>query len=157
MARKRDPSQPRKPPEWEVVYVQLLLHADFDDLITYDQLNECLHREFKQNRGPIYRACQELGVMRYRWLEAVPGVGYRVIHANEHVRASNARKKRAQRQFDKMLVVARATDLGVLTDEERTLWDRQNRINVALVGIVNGHEQRINRIEEVLRADGKSI
>lgn len=157
MVARRDPSQPRKPPEWRRIYDGLLANADFDDVITYTALSACLGREFLRSRSPIYRACQELGALRHRWLEAVPGVGYRVIQANEHVHASAARKQRGQRQFDKMLVIARATDLGRLTGDERELWDRQNRINVALVGIVSSHEQRLNRIEELLRADGKTL
>jgi hypothetical protein len=144
-----------KTPEWRLVYTKLLSGADFGDVITYEALDLCLGRPFIRNRGPVYRACQELGAMRFRWLEAIPGVGYRVIAANEHVRASGDRKMRARRQLDKMMVIARATDLAVLTDDERDLWDRQNRVNVALVGIVSAHEQRINRIEEILRADGK--
>lgn len=150
-------SKPRKPPEWRRIYDELLANAEFDDIITYDQLSACLNRAFMRNRGPIYRACHQLGMLRHRWLEAVPGVGYRVIHANEHVRASLDRKQRARRQLDKMQIIARATDLAKLTPEERELWDRQERINVALVGIVDAHEQRINRIEEMLRADGKPI
>jgi hypothetical protein len=83
------------------------------------------------------------------------GVGYRVIQANEHVRASLDRKQRARNQLQKMQVISRATDLARLTFEERELWDRQERINAALVSIVSSHEKRIDRIEEVLRADGK--
>lgn len=144
-----------KPPEWRLIYDQLLTQADFNAIITYADLDGCLGRPFAKNRGPLYRACQELGALRFRWLESVPGVGYRVIEAKEHVRASGDRKLRARRQLDKMMIIARATDLEKLTEEERNLWDRQNRINAALIGIVSAHEQRINRIEEILRADGK--
>jgi hypothetical protein len=133
----------------------LLAAAEFDDVVTYDQLSVCLNREFIRNRGPIYRACHQLGMLRHRWLEAVSGVGYRVIQANEHVRASLDRKQRARNQLQKMQVISRATDLARLTFEERELWDRQERINAALVSIVSSHEKRIDRIEEVLRADGK--
>lgn len=150
MARARRPK-----PEWRMVYDELLTDAEFGDLVTYDQLSACLGRSFQRNRGPVYRACRQLGALRHRWLEAVPGEGYRVIAANEHVRASLDRKERARRQLDTMLVIARSTDLASLTNEERDVWDRQNRINVALVGIMASHEQRINRIEEILRADGK--
>jgi len=146
-----------KTPEWRLIYDQLLSHAEFDDIVTYEDLSTCLKRPFKRNRGPIYRACQEFAALRFRWLEAVPGLGYRVIKAGEHVRASTDRKQRARRQLDKMMVIARATDLAVLTTEERDMWDRQNRINVALVGIVSSHEQRLNRIEDLLRADGKQV
>jgi hypothetical protein len=155
MARRKSSSGPVRKPEWRQVYDGLLAAADFGRLVTYEELSAVLGRRFMNNRGPIYRARQELGHLRLRWLEAVPQQGYRVIDASEHVRVAGDHKVRGQNQFSKMLEVSRATDLHRLTPDELALYDRQNRINVALFGIVTSHEQRIQRIEEILRADGK--
>ena len=112
-----------------------------------------LGRDFEQQRGPIYRARRELGNMRLRWLVAVPTVGYRVIAANEHIHVADDHKHRARRQMTRMLEVSRATDLAKLNPKELDFFDHQNRINMALASITMAHEQRIQRIEAVLRAD----
>jgi hypothetical protein len=156
--RRRRQAQPERKPEWQVVYDQLLASADFEDVVTYEQLSAVLGREFTKNRSPIYRAMEQLGDLRRRWLEAVPQLGYRVIEANEHVRLALSRKERGRRQFTKMLRIGRATDYARLTQDERMLWDEQHRINVQLATITMSHEQRLTRIEEILRDDfGKEI
>jgi hypothetical protein len=148
--------QPRRgKAEWRYIYDELLVDADFGDIITYQALSDCLERDFARNRAPIYRATRELGEVRHRWLIAEPGVGYRVIEANEHVYVAQAHKVRGQRQFSRMIEVDFSTDLAALTDAERDQWDRQNRINFALFSVVSAHEKRLARIEEILRDDGK--
>jgi hypothetical protein len=142
-------------PEWRKIYDHLLAEADYGTVITYPQLSGVLERDFEAQRGPIYRARRELGNLRLRWLTAVPKVGYRVIAANEHIMVADDHKHRARRQMLRMLEVSRATDLERLSQSELDFFDRQNRINMALASITMAHEQRIQRIEAVLRADGK--
>jgi hypothetical protein len=128
-------------PEWRKIYDDLLAEADYGRIVTYLELSEVLGRE--------------LGNLRLRWLIAVPNVGYRVIDANEHIHVADDHKHRARRQMTRMLEVSRATDLAQLKPAELEFFDRQNRINMALASITMAHEQRIQRIESVLRADGK--
>jgi len=144
--------------EWRLVYEELLVNADYGQIITYTELAEVLERDIHDRqrlRAPIARARRELGNLRSMWLVAVPNVGYRVIQANEHVSVADDHKHRGQRQFSRMLDVSRATNLSRLNPEELAVWDNQNRINAFLVTVVRSHESRIRRIEEVLRADGK--
>ena len=142
-------------PEWRKIYDQLLADAEYDTIITYAQLSAVLGRDFEEQRGPIYRARRELGNLRFRWLAAVPKIGYRVIRANEHISVADDHKHRARRQFTRMLEVSRATDLAHLSPEELAHFDRLNRNNNLLATIVMSHEHRLERIEAVLRADGK--
>lgn len=142
-------------PEWKMLYDDLLGAADFGDVITYEMLDDVLGRSFIANRGPLYHARTILGELRSRWIESVPKVGYRVIEANEHVRAANARKRRARCQLGMMMTITRSTDLARLTPEELQRYDAQSRINAALYGIAISHERRLSAIESVLRADGK--
>ena len=142
-------------PEWRKIYDELLDGADYGRIVTYMELSEVLGRKFEDHRSPIYRARRELGNLRLRWLIAVPRVGYRVIDANEHIHVADDHKHRARRQMTRMLEVSRATDLAQLKPAELDFFDRQNRINMALASITMAHEQRIQRIESVLRADGK--
>lgn len=151
--------EPFKPkgelPEWRMVYDQLLASAEFGDVITYQQLDEVLGRRFVDNRAPIYRARTELGDMRHRWLTSVPDVGYRVIDANEHITEAQRHKRRARRQLGFMVKVAEVTDLGRLTQDELVRFDAQARINNTLYLVAVHHEQRLNRIEAIMRDEGK--
>jgi hypothetical protein len=87
----------------------------------------------------------------------VPGVGYRVIEANEMIRVANGHKRKAKRQMTTMVRVAEVTDVSRLTPEELTRFDAQARVNWLLYSAVVRHERRISRIEELLRGEGKDI
>jgi len=65
--------------EWQMVYDDLLVTAEFGQVITYEQLDEALGRRFLDSRSPIYKARTHLGEMRSRWLESVPSEGYRAM------------------------------------------------------------------------------
>lgn len=153
---ERAPFEPKGDlPEWRLIYDKLLEHAEFGDIITIDELDEVLGRSFRDNRSPIYKARERLGEMRQRWIETAPGVGYRVIEANEHMHAAKARKDRAQRQLKRMVNIGEFTDLTRLTPEEMERFDNQSRFNRAVYMAVTSHERRLNRIEDLLRLDGK--
>lgn len=141
-------------PEWQMIYDALLEQADFGDVITYRALEEALGRPFAENRSPLYRARQEMGDRRRRWLEAVPGVGYRVIDAREHLRVAQKHKYRARRQLRTMVRVAEVTDVDRLSPEELASFDSQAKINSMLYLVAVHHEQRIARLEAVLRREG---
>lgn len=142
-------------PEWRLVYDKLLETADFGDVVTLDQLDEVLGRPFADNRGPLYRAREHLGDMRRRWIEPVPGVGYRVIEAAEHMTAAQSRKRRARRQLRAMVKIGEITDLSRLTPEQLVSFDSQAKLNAAIYMALVHHERRLTRLEEILRADGK--
>lgn len=139
--------------EWRMVYERLLEGADFGQVITYAELDEALGRTFVTNRSPIYRAREELGDLRKRWLESVPGVGYRVTNPTDHVRVSVSHRRKSRRQVSISVKVLGATDLGRLAPSDLAKWDTEQRLAFALFGVVN-HEARLRRIEELLRTHG---
>ncbi len=150
------PFQPKGDlPEWRLIYDRLFSGADFGSVVTYEQLDDVLGRPFLDNRSPIYRARTHLGDMRQRWIESVPGVGYRVIEASEHIDAAQRHKRRAKRQLGLMVKVAEVTDLSRLTPEELMRFDTQAKVNQMLYMVAVHHERRLSRIEDILRADGK--
>lgn len=152
------PFEPKgEKPEWRMIYDELLAEADYGGLISYRALQDVLGRPLEDNRSPLYRARLELGEQRHRWLEVVPGVGYRVIEAAEHLRIAQAHKRKARRQFGMMVKVGEVTDLARLTPTELATFDAQQRINVGLFMIAAHHERRIARIEELLREEGKDV
>jgi hypothetical protein len=140
-------------PEWQLVYDALLGDADFGTTITFEQLDEVLGREFVTNRAPLYRARDELGDRRKRWLVPVPGVGYRVTEADEHVRVAHDHKRKSRRQLGMAVRVLTAADLTRLSADGLAEWDAEQKMTFALWAIV-AHENRIKRIEEVLRKEG---
>jgi hypothetical protein len=98
---------------------------------------------------------EHLGEMRRRWLESVPRVGYRVIEAREHLIVAQKKKRRARNQLRGMVRVAEHTDLSRLTPAELASFDSQAKVNAALYMVAMHHERRLNRIESILRDEGK--
>lgn len=141
-------------PEWKIIYDELLAGAEFGTIISYEQLDHVLGREFITNRSPMYRARRHLGEMRQRWMEPVNKAGYRVIEAREHMDAAQQRKRRAKRQLQTMVDIATYTDLGRLTPEELVAFDSQSKINQALAAVALHHERRLRRIEQILQNEG---
>lgn len=155
MSEVRRPFAPKgEMPEWRMLYEALLEQADFGQVISYAELDAVLGRSFEENRNPLYRARREMGDRRRRWLEAVPTVGYRVVEAHEHMRLATAHKRRAKTQLRAMVHVADVTDLARLTPEQLASFDSQAKINSMLYMVAVHHEQRLARIEEVLRREG---
>lgn len=151
----RMPFQPKGDhPEWQLIYDPLLSTADYGTLITYAELDDALGRTFKDNRSPIYRAREHLGDTRRRWLEAVPGKGYRVIEAVEHLMVANRHKRKGQRQFGAMVRVADTTDLSRLTPEQLATFDDQRK-HIAVLYMISVHNYRqLQRHEDALRKAG---
>jgi len=140
-------------PEWQMLYDTLLADADFGAMITYAQLDETLGRDFISNRAPLYRARSELGDRRKRWLVSIPTLGYRVTEASEHVRVATDHKRKSRRQLGMAVKVLSSTDLSRLGEYGLSEWDAESKMTFTLWAIV-AHENRLQRIEEVLRKEG---
>lgn len=95
------PFQPKgERPEWQLVYDELR-KLDVGDEITYRELSAVLERPFGKNRGPLYRAAQELLHADRRALETVRGRGYRVAAAETHGRLARRQVKFSRRRLRK--------------------------------------------------------
>ena len=152
----RKPFEPKGDvPEWRLIYDKLMSRAEYGETITYEQLDDVLGRPFMKNRTPIYRATKQLEMERNRHLVAVPNIGYRVIEAREHIAVATSRRARAGRQIRRGVEVLQATEISRLTPAELDAYDRQTRINTALFSAIVHVDQRLTRVEEILRADGK--
>ena len=143
--------------EWRMIYDGLLATAESDTLIPYEDFDKVLGRRLSDNRSPLYRARTELSRNRKKWMEAVPRQGYRVIRANEHLGVAAQHKKKARRQLGIMVKVGDCTDLSKLTSSELVDFDQQQRVNAALFMIVTHHEKRLERIEKLLRSEGRLL
>lgn len=125
MTAQLAPFQPRGTrPEWRVIFEDVLAGCDFGDLITFDQLDEALGRDFRSSRGPLYRAAEELLATRNRTLASVPGKGYRVAQPNEHADLAQKDHLFGRRRISRALRKATHVDKAKLTADERAAVER---------------------------------
>lgn len=101
---------------WEVIY-PLYSCRPVGTEVLYEQA-ESLGVDLRSDRTPIYRVISELEAREGRTLINIPGVGYRVAHAHEHVKLSKRRERRAAKQIRKAIATANATRREELTPEQ---------------------------------------
>lgn len=140
--------------EWQMIYESLLAEADHGTVISYADIDRVLGRDFKSSRTPIYRAMKHLGREKHRWLMAMPKVGYRVIDAPEHMALADHHKMKGKHQLQKTVEIGVATDVSRLSSDELARLDMQLKVNTLLLMAVKAHEDRLNRIEDLLRREG---
>lgn len=140
--------------EWRLIFDSVLTDLQPGALVTYAHLDAALGRPFRDNRHPLYRAMREFGEARHRWLEAIPGQGYRVIEASEHVLVARRHKRKGQRQIGTALKVIGATAVGELTQDQRSTFDQLAMILHLQHSMLLSHETRITRVEGLLEKAG---
>lgn len=140
-------------PEWQIIF-EHIQDRDFGAVISYEELDQLLGRDFKSARGPIYAATRRLGELKKRWLAPVKGVGYRVIQAREHMIQADHHKRKAKKQLGFMIKVGNATEISKLTTEELAQFDSQRKVNAVLFMVAIHHEERLRRIEQTLEREG---
>lgn len=109
-------------PEWQLIY-QRVSTLDEGTVLTYDDLDEVLGRDFRGDRSPIYRCIGELEKVDHRTLAVVRGSGYRIAAANEHERLAVGHHRRSRKQMRKAVSKAASADRSKLTPEERKRID----------------------------------
>jgi hypothetical protein len=67
------------------------------ETITYKQLDVALGRRFTDRRTPYYRAKERLLKRYNRTMAPVPGIGYRMVTAAEHVEVGALHSRKAER------------------------------------------------------------
>jgi hypothetical protein len=100
--------------EWKVIYDHLRAQQP-GYIITFEKLDELLGRPFKNGRGPIYRAQQELEENYSRTLSSVRGQGYRVAQAEEHLTIGLNHSRRARKQLKRGVEVVESADRSALS------------------------------------------
>lgn len=154
--------------EWRVVY-ELLLPPPIGREVTFDELCEALGRP-RDDLRPVYRAvtraARELRRFHQRSVESVSGMGYRVLHPREHELQARRYHRASQRRLTTGLEVVKATDMALLTDQERgravslavvlhtmcaeidRLDARQRRTETMVAKLENETSQRLSAAEE---------
>lgn len=138
-------------PEWQYIYTDLLERAEFGDIITYEQLDYCLGRPFRDNRTPIYRAMAELRARRFRHLDCIFNVGYRVVEAREHIGQATEREKRSRRMMGKALDILVHTPVEELSTEERRRHDEKLIVVSRKNQYLRAKDARVQKEDTMLR------
>ena len=149
------PSRPDGRSDRRVVY-ELVRTAKPGTTFTYQDLIDVLQpgvgEPIDKNRAQTAArsADRTLGQMEKRRLIVVPGVGYRVMFAKEHVGRATDYQHRAARQIDKALDTLEDTRLDELTDDQRT--NHQNK-QIRLAGVkvhLDSQKRRRDRVDRVI-------
>lgn len=135
---------------WRVV-VEYVAEMRPDDVVTYEQLLSLLdvddvllvQRAMSQARRALWH---DYG----RSLEAIPGVGYRMIRANEHAAQAAYYEHAAHRRVSDAIAVAKATHLDELTDAEREFAMRTQMALTMMAQAVQATAERTNRHAELI-------
>ena len=107
--------------------LDLLIAADYGDLVTYDTLGHALGLPFARSNPEdrrrvgrvVNRALSELENEHRKTAVSVAKEGYRIANPAEHVTVGHRRQSRANRTLRRASRVVKAADYNLLTDAER--------------------------------------
>lgn len=112
---------------WRIVYEDLLVNHDENDLVTYEQLGEALDLDPETDRHMIQmavrRAAKELEEADKQALDAVPNVGYRIVYAVEHMGLARRQQRRSHRALASGKSKVVNVDLTGLEPEARKAFE----------------------------------
>lgn len=149
------PSRPDGRSDRRVVF-ELVQNAEPDTVFTYEELTDALSAGLDEQvpRERVYRAVGEgnktLLRERKRYLQVVPGTGYRVIHTSEAVSVALDKKGRASTYLRKGLEVLRNARLDELDPAQRTLHEGQLLVMAGLYEATERSEKRHDRAESLI-------
>jgi hypothetical protein len=133
-------------PEWQTIY-HYLEALDVDDVITYAELDECLDRDFRVNRNPLYPAIRSLEREHQRTLVPVVGKGYRVAAATEHADIARGKHQRARKQMRRSVEVLESTDRSQLTAEQVGRLERLEHLYRRQEESLKKQQRQLDRLE----------
>jgi hypothetical protein len=143
-------SRPDGRADWRVVFDQVA-DLDYGQEITHKQLLDELETE---DRNRLYRAVaranRELWKTREKALAVVRGKGYRVLHPSENERLAEAYKQQARKRMGNAVAVMQATNLSVLTSQERE-WAVQVTSGLMLLArVMDEHAAKLAKHDQLL-------
>lgn len=141
--------------DWKVVF-DFVADARPDTVFAYADLERELRAgiDGAVSRERIGRACraatEHLLLERERALQCLPGLGYRMAHARDHIGLANDHRHRGHRQMEKALAKTANVRLDELTPVERNLIDGMRIVFGSFAQMLAASERRQERFERVL-------
>lgn len=140
---------------WRILY-DLLKTCPAGDVLTYEHMAEALDLHPNHDRHAIRtalrRAAREYETEDKHALVAVPGTGYRVVHADEHVQLARVQQKRSNRALARGHSKVINVDLNGLTPEIRQLTEATVRAFAMQMDFNRRLDVRQKRLETVVHA-----
>jgi uncharacterized coiled-coil protein SlyX len=136
-------------PEWEIVYDRLR-RMSIGDLITYEELDELLGRDFRKARAPYNKAHVVLLENDKRAMDNVVGVGYRVIEPSKQDSLARRQHRSARRRLRSASRFVRQADRTRMSPDDAA---RMDRIEAALAE----QEDMIRRIDRRTETHARAI
>jgi uncharacterized coiled-coil protein SlyX len=136
--------------EWEKVYA-VLVRMDVGDVVTYQQLDAILGRDFRSARTPFYAAAKRLLQEKQRACAVVPTVGYQVVDAKDHEPLARKQHRGARRKLGKARALISRADRSRLTPEERERFDRLELTLSRQADMVRRLDARVAKTEHEIK------
>lgn len=144
---------------WQTIY-KYIKELPVSGVLEYTEIEQMLALPIDKARPSVYKAIRELEAQDSRTMENVQGVGYRVVHANEHERLVRgdvyAMKRRANRALRKTIYVRRE-DLD--REQQTRLDDMQLHLMKTddMLNRINERKQRRAPSEQALHREMKEV
>lgn len=134
-------------PKWRPIYDRLATKKP-GDVVTYIELSEAAGFDVLRDRGPLYRALDELLKIDKRSVHNRARVGYEIAEAPGHMLESKRHQLKGKRQARKAKNHARYVREDELTAEQRVTFEQQAlRMTKMETALIN-HEGRIRSLEK---------
>lgn len=146
------------------VIVGLVAGSDPGRVFCYEELAAALNvgatKQFQTSdvQAAVRKAMPSLGRLHKRTMHSVPGVGYRLAKADEHMGLAVCRQTKAARQLKRGLEILRDTRLDEIKDPQaRLAHEGHMLVTSAILQQTMAMERRIGRVEAAITAlrDGK--
>ena len=129
-------------PEWRLIY-EAMIGRPPGTVVTYEELGDILGRDFLADRAPWYQARGHVLRDASRAFVNIPGVGYRIVVADDHTVVAGKHEKRARRQVRSAVSTLTHVRLEEMTPSRRKQRDEH------LIGLA--------RVEQTMRQLGKKV
>lgn len=144
-------------PQWKQVY-DLLSASDVDDVVTYDQFDAVLERDFRADGRPgLDKAVKRLEADLSRTVECVTGKGYRIVRAEEHERLARKHQKKARRQVGKAKRKVTSADRGQLTGDQCKRLDDLETNLAQQATILRRTSRRVEEVDTARKQDSRRV
>ncbi len=127
-----------------------------ETVLTFEAIAKALDIDPKPRtrvQAIVRSAIKPLLKLHQRGVKSAPGIGYRVLLASEHMLVSDAHRSKADRAISRGINFLEGVNRGEMTPMELKLHDGQLIIMTALRASHQHLDQRIDKLEKLLRGD----
>lgn len=118
-------------PRWRILY-GILQTCAVDEILTYERMADALELHPDRDRHALQmamrRAAREFEELNKHAVEAVRNAGYRIVHAEEHVRLANGHQRRSRRSLTRGHSKVVNVDMRGMSREMRQLTEAKARV-----------------------------